>query len=326
MIVQGVRVELIKLLRCTSCNSPLSHESAQDLNDATLLCPACGFDVPTIAGVPRFVGTLANSAARRTQASFGYEWTHFNNWRFSGHTNFSDYFQDVDLVGLKGAIVLDAGCGMGRHSREIAQFARQVVAVDFSDAIDQAAHNTAGLGNVDCLQADLLNLPFADDSFDFVYSIGVLHHLEDTERALAGLVRKVKRGGRLRIYLYWKRSGWQGLLLSVVTVIRRLTTRLPFGFLRALCWLLSMGLFVGVVIPYRFLSRCGARFHRDWPLVVYEKYPFNVLYNDQFDRFSAPIEKRYSPEEVRQLLQLAGLRNVRVIQCFGWIGEGFRGD
>ena len=59
-----------------------------------------------------------------------------------------------------------------------------------------------------------------------------------------------------------------------------------------------------------------------WPLSIYVKYPFNVLYNDQFDRFSAPIEKRYSQAEVATMLEFVGLHNVRVHSRFGWIGDG----
>jgi SAM-dependent methyltransferase len=272
------------------------------------------------------VDSATDDTARRTQESFGYEWTHFSNWRHSGQTNFLDYFQGVDLTELKGRVVLDAGCGMGRHAREMARFAGQVVAIDFSHAIDQAARNTADLENVDCVQADLLSLPFADSTFDFVYSLGVLHHLEATEHAIANLVSKVKKGGRVRVYLYWKRTGWIGRLLTAVTFVRRGTTRLPFAALKVVCWCLSIGLFVLVITPYRLLSLFGAAFHRKWPLFVYTKYPFNVLYNDQFDRFSAPLEKRYRPDEVAQLLENAGLRDVRVVPCFGWIGEGVRRD
>jgi SAM-dependent methyltransferase len=268
----------------------------------------------------------ADDTARRTQASFGYEWTHFHEWRHSGQTNFDDYFQGVDLSDLRGRTALDAGCGMGRHAREVARFANRVVAVDFSRAIDQAARNTEELGNVDCIQADLLNLPFADASFDFVYSLGVLHHLEDTEGAIASLVRTLKSGGRLRIYLYWKRHGWTGRLLTMVAGVRRVTTRIPFAPLRVGCWLLSVALFGGVILPYRLLSALGARFHEGWPLFVYTKYPFKVIYNDQFDRFSAPIEKRYESEEVVQLLKAAGLQNVRVFSCFGWIADGVRAE
>jgi hypothetical protein len=107
-----------------------------------------------------------------------------------------------------------------------------------------------------------------------------------------------------------------------VTAARRVTTRMPFGMLRPACWALSVALFGVVVLPYRALSRIGARWHEDWPLFLYSRYPFNVLYNDQFDRFSAPIEKRYDAGEVKALLEAAGLRAVDVRPWFGWIAEG----
>jgi hypothetical protein len=72
------------------------------------------------------------------------------------------------------------------------------------------------------------------------------------------------------------------------------------------------------------MSAAGMKHHEHWPLFVYTQYPFNVLYNDQFDRFSAPIEKRYDMDEVRTLLQAAGLRAVEVRSYFGWIGDGIR--
>ncbi len=311
--------QLLSLLACTRCQSPLRLEP-RPLE--TLRCTSCGESAPIIRGIPRFVTAPDDETARRTQASFGYEWTHFSDWRQSGETNFNDYFRGVDLQQLRDRLVLDAGCGMGRHARQVAGFARHVVAVDFSRAIDEAARNTTGLRNVDCVQADLLDLPFADGTFDFVYSLGVLHHLSETERALAGLVRKLRPGGRLRVYLYWKRHGWKGGILRVVTVARRITTRVPFPVLRVFCRVLSAGLFASVVLPYRALSAAGVRAHEDWPLFVYTKYPFNVLYNDQFDRFSAPLEKRYDADDVRRLFEAAGLREVTVRPCFGWLADG----
>jgi SAM-dependent methyltransferase len=277
-----------------------------------------------IHGIPRFVDQPLDAEGHRTQASFGYEWSLFSNWRPSGETNFQDYFQGLDLSSLTSCTVLDAGCGMGRHARQLAPSVGHLVAVDFSQAIDAAAVNVADRPNVDCVQADLLALPFADASFDFIYSLGVLHHLHDTERALFGLVRRLKPGGRLRVYLYWKRHGWKGRLLRLATLARRITTRLPYPVLGAWCWLLSAVLFAVVVLPYRLLGALGATFHLDWPLVVYAKYPFRVLYNDQFDRFSAPIEKRYDGDEVRALLESVGLRDINVRACYGWIADGLR--
>ena len=313
-------VDLLRVLRCTACQSTLTPNA----KTGHLVCDRCGTVVPVVAGIPRFVRVPEDATARRTQASFGYEWTHFNDWRQSGETNFNDYFVGVDLPALSGQVVLDAGCGMGRHARQVAPFAGRVVAIDFSRAIDQAALNVSDLSNVDCVQADLLALPVANAAFDFVYSLGVLHHLDETERALKGLVGKLRSGGRLRVYLYWKHHGLKGWLLSLATLARRVTTKMPFGVLRACCWLLSLVLWVMVVLPYRAMSATGAGVHRSWPLFVYSKYPFNVLYNDQFDRFSAPIEKRYDPDEVRALLEGAGLRHVRVRSCFGWLGDGMK--
>jgi hypothetical protein len=77
-----------------------------------------------------------------------------------------------------------------------------------------------------------------------------------------------------------------------------------------------------VSLPYRVLTAVGVRIHESWPLFVYSRYPFNVLYNDQFDRFSAPIEKRYDRDEVKALMEAAGLADVEVRPCFGWIAEG----
>ena len=213
---------------------------------------------------------------------------------------------------------------MGRHARQVGDHAHFVVAMDFSRAIDQAASNLAGMKNVACVQANVFEPPFADASFDFVYSLGVLHHVDETALAVKRLTAKLKPGGRFRLYLYWKRHGVSGFLLRAVSLVRRVTTHLPFGVLRGLCWMLSAVIFVLVVIPYRVLAWLGVRRHASWPLFLYARYPFLVLYNDQFDRFSAPLEKRYDAEDVSALLRAAGLEQVRVWASFGWMGEGVR--
>ncbi len=314
---------VLELLSCPACRSPLKRA-----DDQRLQCRGCGRETVVRGGIPRFVQDRPlgddEAVARQTQASFGYEWTQFNDWRPSGLTNFADYFGHFDLEWLRGRTVLDAGCGMGRHARQIAPFAATVVAVDFSGAIDQAVRNVADQPNVYCVEGDLTRLPIADQKFDLVYSMGVLHHIDDTLGALRGLVRALKPGGRLRLYLYWKRGGLSGALLGLVSLARKVTTRLPFSVLKGLCWLLSVAVFALVILPYRALATLGAPVDDSWPLFVYVKYPFNVLYNDQFDRFSAPLEKRYSAEEVTALLRSVGLHDIRVHPRYGWIGDGVK--
>jgi SAM-dependent methyltransferase len=316
--------DVLRLLACPHCGGAYRPPTDMGASPAEVTCNTCRREVVIVNGIPRFVEQPVSATARRTQKSFGYEWTHFNDWRPSGTTNFNDYFQGLDLSSLAGKRVLDAGCGMGRHARQIAPAAGLVIAADFSAAIDQAARNTGEFRNVTCIQADLLSLPLANEAFDFVYSLGVLHHLDETERALQALVSKLKPGGRLRIYLYWKRHGIAGALLSLVTLTRRVTTRLPFWLLKMCCWILSTALYALVVVPYKALSSAGVHRHESWPLFVYSKYPFRVLYNDQFDRFSAPIEKRYDREDVVALMRRAGLSDIEVRPCFGWVADGMK--
>lgn len=306
------------LLRCPACRHGL------EVSPDELQCTECRAVYPVQSGIPRFVSSPIDADARRTQASFGYEWTEFNDWQQSGETNFQQYFGDLDRAWIAGRTVLDAGCGMGRHARQMASMAGRVVAMDFSRAIDQAARNTADLPNVTCIQGDITSPPVADAAFDFVYSIGVLHHIADTESAARRLLLKVKPGGRLRIYLYWKRRGLSAVVLKLVDAVRTITTRMPFPLLKAFCLVLSLGLWMSIVVPYRVLSGLGAKRHEQWPLAAYARYPFNVLYNDQFDRFSAPIEQRWSREDVHALMLRLGLDDIRVFPAFGWVAEGTR--
>src|SRR4051812_38449176 len=100
------------LLRCPACGGNL------DAAIKAVVCATCKATYPVIDGVTRFVGDPENDLARRTQKSFGYEWSAFNDWQISGVTNFNQYFGDLDLDSLHRLEVLDAGCGMGRHARQ----------------------------------------------------------------------------------------------------------------------------------------------------------------------------------------------------------------
>jgi SAM-dependent methyltransferase len=308
----------LNLRRCPGCRGGL------DRSADCLSCVRCRAVYPIRNDIPRFVGDDLDETAERTRQSFGYEWTQFRDWTASGATNFADYFGDLHLDSLAGFQVLDAGCGMGRHARMMAPHTGRLVAMDFSAAVDQAAQTLADCPQVTCIQGDLTRPPLADSSFDFVYSLGVLHHLDDTAGALSGLVRLAKPGGRVRVYLYWQPEGWRARLLALVNALRPLTTRLPFVVLKAFCYVVSVALWVAVVTPYRLLLAAGVERVGRMPLVQYVKYPFTILYNDQFDRFSAPLEKRYRADEVRQLLERCGLESVTVWPRFGWIAEGRR--
>lgn len=263
----------------------------------------------------------------RTAKSFGYEWRRFNVSPLKMEENFRGYFQFFPDEFFVGKRVLEAGCGMGRHTYFLAKYAKDVIAIDISDAIYVAADNSRGHKNAGFVVADVNDLPFADESFDFVCSIGVLHHLVDTEAAFEELLRCLRTGGVIHVYLYRSLegdAGWKRFLLTLVTLFRRLTTRLPFPLLDKVAWLVALGGYFTFSLPYRYLRRWPRAkvFAETLPLKRYALDGFHVCYNDQFDRLSAPLEKRYTYPQVQALFDKAGLTNVRIEQHYGWIASG----
>jgi SAM-dependent methyltransferase len=265
------------------------------------------------------------ASKQRTGESFGYEWDHFGGPRPEWRKNFEDYMQPHAPAFFDGISVLDVGTGSGRHSLEASRLGARVTAVDIGSSIDVARRNLPD--EVLTIQADAETLPFTEGGFDFVMSIGVLHHLPDTRRALNGLVRFVKPGGRLHVYLYWwPPNRAHRRILRVVSALRRLTIRMPHPMLHSLCYPLGAGLYVFVVTPYRVLRRFPRLrgLAELFPLKAYADYPFGVLVNDQFDRFSAPLERRFTRDEVEGLMRDAGLVEVTVLPNSGWVADGRR--
>jgi ubiquinone/menaquinone biosynthesis C-methylase UbiE len=316
--------ELQSLLRCVTCGARL------DRSDGALACTGCDAAYPVVQGTVcvdrQGTGDEAELAVKRLTAdSFAYEWEQFGQRRPEWRKNFLDYLRPHDASFLDGRLVLDVGTGSGRHSREAADLGARVVAADLGDAIHVARRNLPE--HVLTVQADAERLPLAPDTFDLVMSIGVLHHLPDTERALCSLVRYAKPGGWLHVYLYWQpERASHRAVLRAVNAARRVTTRMPHRLLHALCYPLAAALWVTVVKPYGALRRRprGRRLADVLPLKTYADYPFAVLVNDQFDRFSAPIEQRFTRAEVETMLRRAGLADVQVLPNHGWVGSGRR--
>ena len=343
---------LWQLLRCPACASPLEVTWFGD--DEGLLRSRCGLWFPIVRGIPRiFVGEMRSvyrtdfgdflqryglsehgdvaseetRAKLATRESFGFEWTHFAEMLPEWEKNARFYFEPLGPHGLDGKTVFEGGCGKGRHTyHALAQGAR-MVSVDFSRAVDVAEKNCRAVdGERLFVQADLMALPFAPATFDVAFSLGVLHHLPDPEGGFRKLAALVKPRGRILIYVYHALEGepLKQAILRAVNAARRLTVRLPHRALLPLTNALGLGLYAGVVLPYRLLSRFAPTrpLAERFPLKMYADYPLRVIVNDQFDRFSAPIENRYTEGEVDAWLSRAGLTNARILGGAGWRAVG----
>jgi SAM-dependent methyltransferase len=128
--------------------------------------------------------------------------------------------------------VLDAGCGGGRYARICGLAGAHVTAADHTRAVDKAKELCRDLQKVRFLQADLKSLPLKPESFDLVFSIGVMHHDRSTPPVFDAVARMVRPGGRLSVWLYRRNQWWQELINSI---LRSITTRLPHPLLKPLC-------------------------------------------------------------------------------------------
>jgi SAM-dependent methyltransferase len=114
----------------------------------------------------------------------------------------------LTAAGVQGADVLEIGCGMGTHTQLLAQAGARLVAIDLTrQAVEMTQRRCALLGlGADVLRGDAESLPFADASFDLVWTWGVLHHSSSFERCLAEVTRVLRPGGRLFMMVYHRRS------------------------------------------------------------------------------------------------------------------------
>jgi hypothetical protein len=103
-----------------------------------------------------------------------------------------------------------------------------------------------------------------------------------------------------------------------------MTTRLPLRLLYGLCYLLALIIYSLVVFPYKILLFFLKQKGRVGPLpfAAYLQYPFGVLHNDLFDRFSAPIENRYTKKEIKKWYERSGLTNIHIVENYGWVVHG----
>jgi ubiquinone/menaquinone biosynthesis C-methylase UbiE/uncharacterized protein YbaR (Trm112 family) len=316
-----------KMLRCIECRGALEVVRTDAIG-----CVECGRRYPIVAGSPVILRRESPEPShpdadvrRRTAESFAYEWEHFGELRPEWERNFRDYLRPHEPEFLRGRLVLDVGAGSGRHSYEAHRLGARVVAVDVGEAIHVARRNLPS--DVITVQADAEELPFEDETFDLVMAIGVLHHLPDPPRALKSLARFVRPGGHIHVYVYRIPSqGWHRLLLRLVGAARHATTRMPRPVLHGLSYPIAVALYATFVLPYR-MSRRVHRLERmadALPLKAYADYPFRVCVNDQFDRFSAPLEWRFRADEVEALLRDVGFTEIVVLENHGWVGSGRR--
>jgi SAM-dependent methyltransferase len=256
--------------------------------------------------------------ARGSPERFGYEWNAYAEILPEYEEQFRGWTVHLTPEDWQGKSFLDVGCGMGRNSYWPMRYgAKDGVAVDVDDrSLTAARRNLAGSPGMRVERCSAYDLSFAD-RFDIAFSIGVIHHLEDPQRALTRMVAAVKPGGRVLIWVY----GLEGnrWLISFLDPLRKaLFSRLPIGLVHhlslypaALLWL---------------LLKCGLRPSAYFELI--SRFSFPHLRSIAFDQMLPRIAHYWSRDTVAGMLSDAGLVDIRLapVKEMSWSAIGTRPD
>ena len=183
-------------------------------------CPRCSAVFNVLEDIPRFLPDRVDPAQAQVKDAFSFKWSR-DEWGFKPkhielmRSFFWDRFcfsQEKDVASLFGdRVVLHAGIGSGQAEQHYLEHCREVWGIDLSESIDACSRNWKKyypelLPKLKLVQADLMAMPFENESFDIVLSDGVLHHTPDTFKALKAVTEKVKIGGLVVFYVYKKKA------------------------------------------------------------------------------------------------------------------------
>lgn len=317
-----MRPKLLTLLVCPGCGESFHLEATvkegEEVVEGTLACPGCEARYPIVGGIPRILPAAMVDEQRRTSAAFGWEWNRFSQLHdLSLYTEqFLDWIAPLSADDVRGRIVLDGGCGMGRFSAVCSHLgAKEVVGVDISLAVEAAWQNTRCLPNVHVVQADICHLPFRQGSgdFDFIFSIGVLHHLPDPQAGFCALTRHLKPGGTMAAWVYgYENNEW---LVRCVNPIRLwITSRLPHPVVYVLSFGMAVPLHLLLKLLYAPAETVRAlAFLKRWLPYPYffwlSRFGFRHTHHVVFDHLVAPKADYLKREEFSAWFDRAGLQD-----------------
>ena len=251
---------LLDYLACPSCGGDINlqsitEEDGSEILSGTLLCSSCHKTFPILRGIPRFADMKQIEADKQATAEkFGWSWQQFSHEDKKYEAQFLGWIAPVTPDFFRGKVVLEGGCGKGRHTRRVSAWGvRDIIAVDLSDAVEVAFKSTRGLENAHIVQADIYRLPLRR-MFDYAFSVGVLHHLPDPRAGFHSLVSKVKTGGHASAWVYGAENN-QWIVRLVNPLRTYVTSRMPSRLLFHLAKIPAAIMYAASKLVYRPLNR-----------------------------------------------------------------------
>ncbi len=318
-----MKERLLNYLSCPSCGGAIAltsagHREAEEIIAGQLSCSSCARAWPVTRGVPRFASLDEVEAEKAaTAAGFGWQWQHFTQTDDKYEQQFLGWIAPLTPEFFKDKVVLEGGCGKGRHTRLAAQWgAREVIGVDLSAAVETAFAATRDLPNAHVVQADIYSLPFARP-FDYAFSVGVLHHLPDPRGGFKSLASKVNAGGHISAWVYGAENN-EWITRWVNPLRRGLTSRMNPRSLLQLSKLPAAIMFAATKLIYGPLNRSArgaslARhlFYNDY-LGSIAPFGWREQHTIVFDHLVAPTAFYISREEFADWWREIGAGEVNI--------------
>jgi SAM-dependent methyltransferase len=317
---------LLDLLRCPESKQKLRLDSDKQGNH-NLVSLDGKYKYPVINDIPRFVSS-SNYAD-----NFGMQWNHFAKTQLDSYTNLpisADRFWKATAwnpAEMRDKWVLDVGCGSGRFAEIALSSGAYVVALDYSGAVDACWDNLKHNSRLYVVQGDIYALPFAPESFDFVYSLGVLQHTPNVAKAYASLPPMARVGGKICVDYYEK--SFKSKLLPKYW-LRPITKSMPkqklFGILeRWVPALLKLSITLGRIPKYgNYLKRFipVANYEGILPLNNEQLLEWALL--DTFDWLSPTYDNPQTASTVLRWMEQAGLHELEVLKAGHLVARGIK--
>ena len=268
---------------------------------------------------------------KNTVDGFGDEWSRFDQSdlpQAEQQLLFDEYFSVFPWKNIsKESTGFDLGCGTGRWAKSVAPKVKKLICIDPSSALDIAKKNLSNFDNCVFDNATVDEMPMQDNSMDFGYSLGVLHHVPDTALGIKQCVKKLKIGAPLLLYLYYRfdnRPWWFRLIWFVTDLLRRIVSKMPYKLRYVSSQIISIIVYLPLARFALFLEKLNFNVS-NFPLSSYKNLSFYTMRTDALDRFGTRLEQRFTRKEIKNMMQNAGLENIEFSNSKPfWVAVGYK--
>jgi len=254
---------------------------------------------------------------KKTVESFGDEWSKFDQSKMSekeGKIIFEKYFSIFPLDNLsENSIGFDMGCGTGRWAYFVAPKVAHLHCIDPSNALDIAKIKLKKFKNINFHKSTVDSVDLKEQSQDFGYSLGVLHHVPNTQAAINSCSKLLKSGAPLLLYLYYSfdnRPWWFFLFWKLTDILRRIICHLPPKIKILVTDLIAITVYYPIARTCKFFEKLKINTNKI-PLSFYRDKSFYTMRTDSRDRFGTVLEQRFSRVKIKEMMENARLHNIK---------------